>query len=132
MEYLAILLSAVASMIVGSLWYGPLFGKTWIKLAGFTKEQIAEGKKMNMTPYYFTAFIMSLLTAYVLNWLISSLAISSLSGALTLGALIWLGFYVTTLSSSVIWEGKPLKLFILNISYGLVIFLIISAIIFYL
>lgn len=132
MGYLAILLSALASMIIGSLWYGPLFGKTWMKLQGVTKEQIAKGKKMNMTPYYVAAFIMSLLTAYVLEWLINALNVSSISGALLLGVLLWLGFYVTTLSSSVLWEGKPFKLFLLNIGYGLVLFLAISAILFYL
>lgn len=132
MEYLAILLSAVASMIVGSLWYGPLFGKSWMELQGFTKKDIEAGKKMNMAPYYLAAFIMSALNALVLDWFISATGISSIYGALTLGALVWLGFYVTTLSSSIIWEGKPFKLFILNISYGLVMFLIISAIIFYL
>ncbi|MDO8563777.1 MAG: DUF1761 domain-containing protein [Nanoarchaeota archaeon] len=132
MAYLAILLCALASMVIGSLWYGPLFGKTWMKLSGMTKEQIAKGKKMNMTPYYFAAFIMSLLTAYVLEWLINALNVPSISGALLLGVLVWLGFYVTTLSSSVLWEGKPFKLYLLNISYGLVLFLAISAILFYL
>lgn len=132
MGYLAILLSAVASIIIGSLWYGPIFGKTWIKLSGFTKQDISKGKKTNMTPYYLTAFIMSLLTAYVLEWLINALNVSSISGALLLSFLLWLGFYVTTLSGSVIWEGKPFKLYILNVAYWLVTLLVFSAILFYL
>jgi mannitol-specific phosphotransferase system IIBC component len=132
MGYLAILLCAVASMIIGSLWYGPLFGKTWMKLQGFTKQDIEKGKKMNMAPYYLVAFVASLITAYILEWLMNALKVSSIKGALLLVFLIWLGFYATTLSGSIIWEGKPAKLYILNVSYWLVSLLVSSAILFYL
>lgn len=32
---LAVVLAAVVSMIVGWLWYGPLFGKQWMALMGW-------------------------------------------------------------------------------------------------
>lgn len=35
-NYLAILVAAVLSMVLGFLWYGPLFGKEWTKLMGVT------------------------------------------------------------------------------------------------
>lgn len=35
-NYLAVIVAAAASMIIGMIWYGPLFGKTWRSLMGFT------------------------------------------------------------------------------------------------
>ena len=39
-NFLAIIVCAVVSMIVGTIWYGPLFGKKWMKHFNFTKEDI--------------------------------------------------------------------------------------------
>lgn len=33
-NYLAVIAAGVASMVVGSLWYGPLFGRKWVALSG--------------------------------------------------------------------------------------------------
>lgn len=37
-NYLAVLIAAVASMIIGFLGYGPLFGKAWMRLMNFDKK----------------------------------------------------------------------------------------------
>lgn len=34
---LATLLATVLSFVLGGLWYGPLFGKTWMRLVGMTE-----------------------------------------------------------------------------------------------
>mgnify|MGYP001614699638 CR=1 FL=1 len=36
LEWLAILVGTVAMFITGWLWYGPLFGKTWVREHGIT------------------------------------------------------------------------------------------------
>jgi len=46
-NYLAVLVAAIASMALGFLWYGPLFGNQWKKLMGFTDKSM---KAMKMTP----------------------------------------------------------------------------------
>jgi hypothetical protein len=35
-NYLAVIAAAIAAVGVGVLWYGPLFGKEWMKLMGYT------------------------------------------------------------------------------------------------
>src|SRR5688572_1633570 len=52
MNYLAILVAAVAGMAVGFFWYGPLFGKIWVKLSGFTKEDMEKAQAKGMTKTY--------------------------------------------------------------------------------
>lgn len=38
-NYLAVLGAAMASMALGALWYGLLFGNTWVGLSGMTPEK---------------------------------------------------------------------------------------------
>ena len=37
-NYLAIIVSAVLMMVIGYVWYGPLFGKRWATLMGLSPE----------------------------------------------------------------------------------------------
>ncbi|MFN3694309.1 MAG: DUF1761 domain-containing protein, partial [Ignavibacterium sp.] len=39
-NYLAVLVCGIISMVIGSLWYGPLFSKLWMKQHGFTEEDL--------------------------------------------------------------------------------------------
>lgn len=100
----AILLSAVASMIIGSIWYGPLFGKLYMKESGMTKlskkEQEAMKKKMGFT--YALQFLASILMFYVLALLIGVLPLTSIVTAL----IVWMGFIVPIKLGDALWGGK--------------------------
>lgn len=61
-NYLAVLVAAIASMILGYLWYGPLFGNMWKQLMGFTDKDM---KKMKMSPK--TSMILGFITALVIS-----------------------------------------------------------------
>ncbi len=126
----AMFIATVASMILGSLWYGPIFGKQWIKMMGWSKKDIQKGMsdKSSMYRSYAIALITSLLTALVMG---IAVRVSTLYGAYSgacLGALLWLGFVATTSISNVLWEGKPWRLWILNQSYTLLNFMVVGAI----
>ncbi len=51
-----ILAAAIIPMIVGSIWYGPLFGKAWMKAANMTEEKIRSG---NMPLIYGLSLVFS-------------------------------------------------------------------------
>ena len=40
---LATLLATVLSFVLGGLWYGPLFAKTWMRLIGVSESTLREG-----------------------------------------------------------------------------------------
>ena len=42
-NWLALIASAVSTLVVGSIWYGPLFGKIWQKEVGMSVEQLKSG-----------------------------------------------------------------------------------------
>lgn len=131
-NYLAVLVSGIVAVIIGALWYGPVFGKQWMKLAGISMDGM---KSMKMTPIgaMIGGFITSLLMAYVLShiYVFASVYMNTagIMGGLSSGFWIWLGFAVPMTGASYLFEGKPLKLWILNAAYYLVVLLAMGAII---
>lgn len=118
-NYLAVLVAALASMVIGFLWYSPvLFGNAWQKLMGWSEKQAKE-KTAKMGPAYLVALIGALVTAYVLAHLVTYLDVKTWQDALMLAFWTWLGFIATTGLSMVLWEGKPIKLYLINVGYSL-------------
>ena len=56
-NYIAVLVAAIVNMVLGFLWYGPLFGKQWIQMMNFDKKKMAEAKRKGMGKTYAVAFI---------------------------------------------------------------------------
>lgn len=119
-NYLAVLAAAVANMVIGFLWYGPVFGKIWVKLMGFTPEKMEEMKKKPMGKSYAIMFISSLVMAYVLAYFLAALDVSDTFGAVQFVFWAWLGFIATVVVSTVLWEGKSWQLYFFNVAYYLV------------
>lgn len=127
-NYLAVLVAAVINMVVGSLWYGPLFSKPWMKLSGITHEDINKAKARGMGKSYFLAFVGSLLMAYVLAHNVelgkAYFNTSNLVTGFNAGFWSWLGFVVPVTFGSVLWEGKSWKLWSINTFYYLIVLVI--------
>lgn len=124
-NYLAVLVAAVASMIVGWAWFGPLFGKRWIALSGISMpETMTPEVKAGMNKSYALMFVGSLVMSFVLAHALAlasaTLNTGGLSGGLIGGFWNWLGFVAPVLLGPVLWEGKPWKLWVLNAGYYLV------------
>ena len=128
-NYIAVVVAAVATMIIGSFWYSPLmFGNAWLKLSGMTQKQIQEAKKKGIVKTYFIAFIVSLVMSYVLAHFVDYTEAATVSGSLQLGFWIWLGFFATTQLNMVLWDDKPFKLYLIHVFHYLVALLIMSVI----
>lgn len=128
-NYLAVLVAAVIPMVIGSFWYSPvLFGNQWMKLAGFSKEQIEKAKKdkAKMQKAYMGSAVAALLMSYVLaNFVDYANAVTFVQGAMT-GFWAWLGFAAASSLPSYLFEGRPVKLWKLNTGYNLVSLLLIG------
>lgn len=69
MNFYAVLVAALTTLVVGSVWYGPLFGKAWMKETGLTEEDLKKGSMVKIfgLTYIFSvmiAIIMLLLTVH--------------------------------------------------------------------
>lgn len=127
-NYWAVLVSGIASFVLGGLWYGPIFGKLWIKLSNWSEKDMEAAKKKGMALPYFMTFLASLLTAFVMaHFVYYTKAITWQNGMQT-GFWIWLGFVATSTLGGVLWEGKSVRLYCLNNAYELAKFMMIGVI----
>ena len=131
-NYMAVLAAAVANMVLGALWFGPIFGKMWIKASGMSPEQCEAGKHKNMGGSYALMFLGSLVMAYVLAHALvfgnAYLGTSGMLAGLVVGFWNWLGFVAPVTIGVVLWDGKPWKYWAITYLYNLVGFLIMGAI----
>ena len=93
-NWIAFVIAIFLPMIIGSLWYGPLFGKMWMRMMNLTEEKIKE--TLNPAKSYGGSMVGSVLTAYVLSMLITLMDMGTFTGGLTVGFAAWVGFFATT------------------------------------
>lgn len=131
-NYLAVLLAALSTMVVGSLWYSPvLFYKQWAKWGNVKPDPSFGGKKAVFA--YVTVFLASLVSAYVLAHVTflshKFFGYAFLTSALSTAFWVWLGFLATRLYTHDVFEGRRKKLTLLNAAHELVTFEIMALII---
>lgn len=123
-NYLAVLVAAIASMVIGYLWYGPLFGKQWMAWSGMSQADLEGAKQKGMAKSYALMFVGSLVMAYVLShalvFAMSYLKSEGVSAGLQTGFWNWLGFIAPVTLGAVLWDRKPWKLWVLNNAYYLI------------
>ncbi len=130
-----VLLGAALAMVLGMIWYGPLFGKKWMQLVGMTAEVSTAAKKRAQTSYIFMT-VSALLTAYVLAIFIKNLIVvySTPYQSLLVAFCAWLGFIATSMSHEYLFNAKPKPwmLYVINAGYNLVSLLLMALAIFWL
>lgn len=123
-NYLAIAVATIINTMLGTLWYGPLFGKQWMHEMGFSQEHMQRMQQKSMGLSYVLMIVSALVLNYVLAHVLvqAELAFGMLDvGMAMVGAFwMWLGFIATTMMGIVLWEGKSWKLYAINVSYYLV------------
>ncbi len=117
-NYWAVLVAAVASFVIGWLWYGPLFGKEWMRLRG--KDPAAMANMQMPVKGMAGEFIAALVTAYVLARFVVLLGVIDWTGATHLAIWVWLGFCVAATVGAIFWENMSWKLYAINAGRWLV------------
>lgn len=54
------LITFLAGFVIGGLWYGPLFGKAWMRATGITEGQV---RAQNKAKTYGGVFVLNLIAA---------------------------------------------------------------------
>lgn len=113
-NYIAIIVVSIIQLILGAVWYGPLFGKLWMKIMGADHTPKHEMEKMQkqMRPYYFMQLVLSIITNIILYYNI--IGWSTISGPIVAIAL-WVGFVAPTQIASIIWGSTPKKFWLKQI-----------------
>ena len=124
MNYLAVLVAAVAVYILRTLWYSPAFlGKLWMAASGLTEEKTKEG---NPGLIFGASFVLELVAAFVLAMFIGTEATFSLG--LQTGFLAGLFWVSTALGVVYLFERRSLRLWLLNAGYLTLAFTVMGGI----
>ena len=131
LNWVAILVAAISTMIVGFVWYSPLlFAKAWVREMGYDKNDKAKMEEMRKSagPAYAGSFAASLLSAATLALVFHAMRLEDLPHGLMAGFHIWLGFVATVQFTGALFMKQSMKLFAINTGYQLVCYLVMGAI----
>ncbi|RAP73702.1 DUF1761 domain-containing protein [Paenibacillus montanisoli] len=125
-NYLAVLIATIVTMVLGFLWYSPvLFGNAWMKQVGLKKEDVSGGHAGTYALTAFTAIIGAFLLALVLTITGED---PTVSAGLTVGLIV--GLMVSAkIGMNYLFEGRSLLLFLITAGYHLVTFVLTGLII---
>lgn len=90
-NWIAVIVAALVAFFIGGLWYQALFGKLWIKMQGFSDQQVAEMKARMKPGIFFGGMIVSyIVLAAALEIVIWRMNIQAVPGGLKVGAVAFL------------------------------------------
>lgn len=120
---IGLIIGTLLNMGLGALWYSNvLFAKSWMKEAGITDEDIQSG---NMGQIYGFTALSALLTSYVLGFLVCNLNIDNIFDGILFALILWAGTNIPAIIKRWGFEGKSIKLGIINHGYDLVVYLLV-------
>ena len=131
LNWLAILVAGLSTMVVGFLWYSPLlFAKSWMREMGYDPNDKARMEEMRKSsgPAYGGSFLASLLSAFALALILHGLRAEDLHTGVMLGFHVWLGFVATVQFTGALFAKQSMKLFAINTGYQLVCYLVMGVI----
>lgn len=112
---LAAIVAAASSFLLGGLWYGPLFGRTWSRAAG-----VEESKAGHPAKVFGGAFLFALLAALVFAWWLGPQP--ALATAVCRGALAGFGLVAASFGINYLFAQRSLKLWLIDGGYHTVQF----------
>lgn len=122
-NWLAVLAAAAASFVLGGLWYGPLFGGTWMRVSGVTEEQLGGGGAGRI---FGVSFVLQVVAAAVLAMFIGPDA--GFAFAVAAAGSVGLCWVATSLGVIYLFERRPLAHWLVNGGYVVVAFLLMGVI----
>ncbi|MGA9061542.1 MAG: DUF1761 domain-containing protein [Terracidiphilus sp.] len=110
-----VLISAVCQWLLGALWFGLIFRKHWLKLAGFTEGSKPKNVAFGMVVSFIACLLLSYVIAHIEVWA----GTKTFSGGFGLGVVLWTGFIAPPLLTQHIYENRRVNLFAINAAYWL-------------
>ena len=129
-NYWAVVLAALSTMVVGSIWYTPkVFGTRWAQLARV---------EMNRTgPAAWLPIVITVAVSFASAWVLAGAATISwrfyegsyLVASVVTAIILWAGFTAARFVTHDAFEGRPPALTVMNITHEFVTFVVMAVII---
>ncbi|MFZ1086238.1 MAG: DUF1761 domain-containing protein [Terracidiphilus sp.] len=117
-NYLAIGVAAIACFLFEAGWY-TVFMQPWLDGIGRNREWLMSAEGYNPVLQYSTAFLSAAVIAAAISCLTQLTGAQTALRGIKVGALLWLGFVLTTWSTEYVFEVRPLSLLGINAGFWL-------------
>ena len=126
LNYLAIIVGIIFNQVFGAAWYSA-WSKPWMAEVGLKQENMEAMKGTARQWYpYVIAIVSALVFTLVLALLIQGMGAEHVVAGLMLGLLASIGFILTSYATTYSFEGRSLKLFLINSGYPLISYALIG------
>jgi hypothetical protein len=117
-NWVTIIIATVVSFFFGWVWYGPLFGKAWLKGSGMSPKEAKKMHKEGMGGKMVWNLIGTAVTVYVLANVLTWAGVTAVADVFMLSLYLGVGFMgATTLLGEVLWKGRPWSFYLINLGY---------------
>lgn len=123
-NYLAVLVAAVAYFLLGAVWYSPLlFSKPWQRALA------VEPPERPPVSLFAVTFVAYFVTALAMAFLAGATGAATVGAGALLGLITGTGFALTILLVGGVYEQRPPILFIINGFYNLLAYMMVGVIV---
>jgi hypothetical protein len=119
-NWLAVIVAVVVSWALGAGWY-MVFAKQWMAAIGKTREQI---NSRDPTPYIWSVVVQLVMAIFIAMLTPVLFGATNVVNGLQTGALMWLGFVITSMIQGHRYEGAPWSRTIIDGGYLLAVLLV--------
>jgi hypothetical protein len=128
-NYLAVLVAAVAAWVLGAVWYTTL-SQPWLAAQGKTKaETTPPASKAAAIGPFVLVFVAELIMAWMLAGVLGHLGTLNVKDGVISGAACWFGFVLTTTATNYVFQKRQVMLTVIDTGYWLVVLVVMGAII---
>lgn len=128
-SWLGIFLATLAAMVIGTIWYGPLFGKKWMKLVGLKKKDMDQASWWPMVAMTGLALAQAIILAHFIGYAANFyFDFSKLTVGILTGLWAFAGFVAPVLISNTLFSKGSTELLKINLGNQFVTLLVIGAV----
>lgn len=128
-NWVAVAVAWIAGWLVQGIWY-LIFGRPWMRALGWTSAdmQSADGRRRMPIGPMIVSIIADLIVALMLAGIIGHMGSPTITIGLVSGALVWLGFVVTTISVNYAFQRRSVVLIVIDTGAWLAVLLVQGAV----
>jgi len=127
-NYAAVIIAALAGFGLGAVWYMVL-GGVWMRAMGKTAQELSPGTGPAKALPFIISIVALLIMAWMLAGIMGHLGSVSVRGGVITGALVWLGFVITTMGVNHAFGGAKPMLTLIDGGHWLAVLLVMGAVI---
>jgi hypothetical protein len=119
-NWLAVIVATVVSWGLGAAWY-MVFANQWLAAIGKTRDQL---NAKDPTPYIFSVIVQLIMAFFVAALTPALFGATNIVTGIQTGALMWLGFVITSMIQGHRYEGAPWSRTIIDGGYLLAVLVV--------